>query len=90
MTRTWIAIAVLAVALAFAWPFAVEFVAVDRCLDAGGSFDYKSGQCDFKTNHPSIGLWERHGVFLMIAVALGAVGCGLLLSRKRHEQPGAL
>ena len=26
---------------------------VDSCLDAGGSFDYQSCQCDFKQSHKS-------------------------------------
>lgn len=25
---------------------------IDRCLDAGGSWDYERGQCDFDTNRP--------------------------------------
>ena len=90
MARTGVAIAALVIAVAVAWPFTAELVAVDRCLDAGGSFDYKTGQCDFKVSHASIGIWERHGVALLVAFALGAVSCGLLLRRKPHEQPRAL
>ena len=29
-----------------------ESLDVDRCLDAGGSFDYVAGQCDFEKSHP--------------------------------------
>jgi hypothetical protein len=31
----------------------VELLAVDRCLDGGGSFDYTAGRCDFERSHPS-------------------------------------
>ena len=90
MARIGVAIAALVIAAAVAWPFAAELLAVDRCLDAGGSFDYKTGQCDFKLTHASIGIWERHGVSLLVAVGLAAVSCALLLRRKSHEQPRAL
>lgn len=31
----------------------LELLAVDRCLDSGGSFDYVSASCDAKRPHPS-------------------------------------
>jgi len=90
MARIRIAIAVLVIAAAVAWPFVAELAAVDRCLDAGGSFDYNVGQCDFKASHPSVGIWERHGLSLLVAFALGVVSCVVLLRRKSHERPRAL
>ena len=82
MVRTGLAIVLFVTAIVLAWPFAAELSAVDRCLDAGGSFDYTSGQCDFKVNHPSVGMWQRHGTFLLAGLALGVVGCALLFRRK--------
>ena len=32
-------------------------VAVDTCLDSGGSFNYKTCTCDYEVNHPYI---EKH------------------------------
>ena len=28
-----------------------EFMAIDKCLDAGGSYDYEKCQCDYNTSH---------------------------------------
>jgi hypothetical protein len=36
----------LAIAGAFVAPFLVEYLAVDRCLDAGGQFNYGQGVCE--------------------------------------------
>jgi len=82
MVRTSLAIALIAIAIALAWPFAAELSAVDRCLDAGCSFDYALGRCDFNVNHPSAGVWQRHGILLVGAFALSAIGCTLLFRRK--------
>ncbi len=29
----------------------VDRLRVDDCLDAGGSYDYERGECDFEENH---------------------------------------
>jgi hypothetical protein len=29
----------------------IDWARVDDCLDKGGSYDYESGECDFKANH---------------------------------------
>ena len=47
------ALIVLGVALVV-WPvlsYIRECVAVDACLDAGGSFDYAQSRCDHLENH---------------------------------------
>jgi len=33
--------------------YGLELLAVDRCLDSGGSFDYASAACDASRSHPS-------------------------------------
>ena len=36
----------------FAYPRVAQFLAVDDCLDRGGSYDYANNVCDFVRNHP--------------------------------------
>ncbi|WP_124453451.1 hypothetical protein [Paucibacter sp. KBW04] len=42
----------LATALLLAWPHAQQFLAVDACLDSGGSYNYTAGACDHQASHP--------------------------------------
>jgi hypothetical protein len=76
-------IAALVLGQALAWPTAHEYLVADRCVAAGGSFDYEQGRCDFQASHPGIVMWERHGLSLGAASVLGVVGCALLLGKKR-------
>jgi hypothetical protein len=67
--------------------YAKEFLAVDSCLDSGGSFDYSRRECDHQSNHPFVRYSERHPAAELIAAsgALVAIG-GLTLmiwQRKR-------
>jgi hypothetical protein len=82
MVRTGFAFSVLVIGFLLAWPFATEVGDMGRCLEAGGSFDYSTGRCDFKVKHPSAGLWQRHGINLLGSIALGGLGCALLFRRK--------
>jgi hypothetical protein len=77
------AAALLVIAFVLMWPVLAEMNAMDRCAEKGGDYDYTTAQCDFKATHPTPGLWQRHGVTLLEALALGWVGCALLLHRKR-------
>jgi drug/metabolite transporter (DMT)-like permease len=53
-------IALIAVGVVVALrPRLSEFLAVDRCLDEGGSYDYAQGRCDRATNHPYVPWSER-------------------------------
>ena len=38
--------------IAATYYFNSQHHAVDRCLDAGGSYDYKADRCDFAASHP--------------------------------------
>ena len=29
----------------------IDWARIDDCLDKGGSYDYESGECDFRSNH---------------------------------------
>lgn len=61
-------------------PYAREFAAVDKCLDAGGSFDYSVGACDHQESHPYVPFGARHpsakpalisgGAFILIGLLL--------------------
>lgn len=70
----------IAAAIALAWPATSEFLAVDACLDAGGSFDAILGACDLKVSHPYVAslayVQSPFGSpwFILIGVMLGLVG----------------
>ena len=53
-------VAAIGVWLPLVGSYASEFVAVDQCLDSGGSYDYARNTCDHERNHPYIGFAERH------------------------------
>jgi hypothetical protein len=58
------------------WPalgYVREFVAVDSCLDAGGSFDYAHSRCDRAEPHPFVAYSERHPNSLRIPAVGGVV-----------------
>lgn len=91
MKRThWIILAVLLAApAAFAVTYAREFLAVDSALDAGASYDYRTGRADFTQSHPFIPFAERHSTLRTVAAwsSLGAVGytvAVVIWSRRTH------
>ena len=59
-----------------------EFLAVDSCLDSGGSFDYSRSTCDREQNHPFVAYAYRHPAAgrLAAAGALFAVAGMVVLS----------
>jgi len=62
-----------------------EGIAVDSCLDRGGSFDYPLGRCDLQTSHRPSGFAGRHGVLTgatVVAVG-GLLVAGVLRRRAR-------
>jgi hypothetical protein len=65
---------VLFVVGAVAFVFVLQHWAeVDRCLDAGGSYDYAKGICDFKASHPAQGeLASVPAIIAMLGMGLGA------------------
>jgi hypothetical protein len=52
-----------------------EFLAVDSCLDAGGSFDYTQSRCDHVDNHPFVAYSDRHATALRIGFAGAIILC---------------
>ena len=75
MNRRSLVLIVLGGSLAV-WPalgYVREFVAVDSCLDARGSFDYAQSRCDRAETHPFVAYSERHPNSLRIAAVGGVV-----------------
>jgi hypothetical protein len=69
-----------------------EWLAVDRCLDSGGSFDYASMQCDQAKNHPFVPFEARHPrlfqtlrVRFVIAGPLLLVGLAVMARSRRSQ-----
>jgi hypothetical protein len=54
--------------------FASEFLAIDTCLDRGGSFDYDRMQCDYEQNHPYVSFSARHPVLAPTFLPLAGLG----------------
>jgi len=77
LTAFWAAISLVA-----AWQVVSYLLAVDRCLDQGGSFDYVRGECDLENSHSAISLGKTHG-FLLVAAVLAAIQSVLALRRSR-------
>jgi hypothetical protein len=66
--------------------YALEAVAVDRCLGSGGSFDYSRMVCDESRSHPYVSFVERRKVFVRAmgwigGVAIAGVATFVLLAR---------
>ena len=64
-----------------------QFFAVDRCLDAGGSFDYKARQCDMNISHPFPGFWRAFLLPLMGAVIAALIGMALIARGGDNASP---
>ncbi len=53
----------------FVWPVVVDVIAIDKCIDGGGSFDHVLSQCDFSENHSDLSTFKRQG-FRVVAFGL--------------------
>jgi hypothetical protein len=63
-----------------------EFLAVDACLDRGGSFNYVAGQCDLIESHAYVAFSARHGLAIalsVVAAAILSVGFLVLVAAER-------
>jgi len=80
----------LLVLAAFGIPFflmAHEFLAVDSCLDQGGSYDYALGACDMAVQHTPQVSWLQHPVVAVVTGGGFLVGLALLVTTfgvKKH------
>ena len=74
----------LLVLLPLAYLSVRETIAVDRCRDAGGSYDYRTRRCDLAGVHTYEPFLQRHAVLLgAVVVALAGAGVALILRRGR-------
>jgi hypothetical protein len=85
----WLLLALLACApLVLVWTG--YWLAVDSCLDAGGSYDYRTAACDSLQSHPYVPFVTRYSVLLQLtavtALALLAIA---ILTRWRSKQAAA-
>jgi uncharacterized membrane protein YciS (DUF1049 family) len=61
--------------------YAKEFIVVDKCLDAGGSYNYMAGECDFNISHQVLPFNERHSLLYMVGIFSGIIGAaGLFIT----------
>jgi len=74
---TLLGVALMLTAAALVWSPVSTFLAVDSCLDAGGSFDYSSYECDFESSHPYVP--EDHSTRLGLAFALASAGVAVAI-----------
>jgi hypothetical protein len=61
----------------FVLPVAREFVAIDSCLDSGGSFNYVRSVCDHSSSHPYMGLGLRSGFRVTLSLSCLAVASAI-------------
>jgi hypothetical protein len=67
-------------------------LAVDRCLDQGGSFNYVHGVCDGSASHAALSLAVTHG-FLLTLGGMACIAAALFFwsaHRARHHATSAL
>lgn len=54
--------------LVLGFSYLSEFLAVDRALDSGASYNYTTGEADFTENHPYIPFYDRHSVLIALSL----------------------
>ena len=81
--KRWATVLIIVAILVPGGVWASEMLSVDRCLDAGGVYDYGAGQCDRSSLHlPYIPFTARRRPLLLASVGVGVVGL-LLYSRRK-------
>jgi hypothetical protein len=76
---------ILAPILAIGLHWSHEFLAVDRCLDSGGVYDYNKGECRHDIEHlPNIGYHKQHKGLLFAAAAVMSAGAAALVLKKQR------
>jgi ABC-type dipeptide/oligopeptide/nickel transport system permease component len=64
-----------------------QFFAVDRCLDAGGSFNYEARECDMTVSHPFPGFWRAFVLPLVVAAISAVIGIALIARGGDNASP---
>jgi hypothetical protein len=73
----------LVMLIPLAWVSLRETRAVDACLEQGGSYDYRAGECDLAQTHAYEPFMDRHGV-LIGATLVALVGAGVAVWLRRR------
>jgi hypothetical protein len=66
------------------WSPVATFLAVDGCLDAGGSFNYASHECDFESSHPYAPENDSARLRWALAIALAGVAVTIVGRYRRR------
>jgi len=66
------------------WRVVSDYLALDSCLDIGGSFNYVRSVCDLTSAHPALSLFAWRGVFVTAALVFAFPVVLDLASRVRH------
>ena len=75
---------------AAAWRVASDYMALDSCLDLGGSFDYVRSVCDLTESHAVVSLFAWRGFFLTSTLVFAVpVVLAAVRRRKTNEGPNA-
>lgn len=69
-----------AAALWFLFPVFRDLVAIDSCLDRGGSFNHVRSICDFNQSHVTLSVFERQG-FRVVAALVFALPALLAVAK---------
>lgn len=85
-------VSLFAAACWFVFPVVADLVAIDRCLDSGGSFDHVKSVCDSTATHPDMSTFNRQGFRLVSFVVLSLWGarCVLPFLRSKRRKTHAL
>jgi hypothetical protein len=76
-----VGVALMLCAVALAWSPVGTLLAVDSCLDAGGSFNYAAGVCDFDHSHAYTA--QGNSACFSVAAVLAVVGAAMAMSARR-------
>jgi hypothetical protein len=68
-----------------AWQPVSLFLAVDGCMDQGGSFDYVTQTCDFETSHPYVSHDESDRNYFLAAIVVGVFGLASMVIARRSR-----
>ncbi len=75
-----IGLLLIAFALWFGFPIIHDLLALDSCIDRGGSFDHLLSVCDFTQSHPAISTLQRQGFRLTAFLIFSPIGLLLVVA----------
>jgi hypothetical protein len=81
-TYFWLSVAALSL-----WPLIGHMLAVNACLDAGGSYDFVQGFCSTNESPPYIPTYRTHGLFMVIAGTCTGLAVLSYVTSKRTHTP---